>query len=46
MIGGSIVEVPVGLPNRQAELHFHQENLGQIEIYFNGKPKKRAQKVH
>jgi transposase InsO family protein len=34
---GGIFEVPVGLIDRQVELHFHPEDLGQIEILFNGK---------
>jgi putative transposase len=36
-IKGGIYEVPVGLIDRRVALHFHPEDLSNIEIYFNEK---------
>lgn len=34
---GGIFEVPTGLIDKQVELRFHPEDLGSIEIFFDGK---------
>lgn len=35
-MGGCLYEVPVGLIDKKVELHFHEENLDDIEIFFEG----------
>ena len=34
---GSMFEAPVCLIDRQVELRFHPENLGKVEIFFQGR---------
>lgn len=33
----TVFEVPVSLIDRKVELHFHAEDLSQVEVYFQGK---------